>query len=149
MRTFQHILVPTDFSAAAEKAIEMARSIGSKFAAKLTLLHVIPTPPFYGYEPTRDWPLPIEELPREAQRVLDDALRKLEGSYPRVEGTLVSGDPSEQILMAANERRVDLIVMGTHGRRGLSHVLLGSVAEKVVRASPVPVLTVGARGSSK
>lgn len=149
MQTFQHILLPTDFSAPAERATDIAISIGSNFASKLTLLHVIPPAPFYGYEPERDWPLTLDELPREAQRVLDDALRKLKERYRNVEGVLASGEPSERILSLARERGVDLIVMGTHGRRGLSHVLLGSVAERVLRGSPVGVLTVGPRGSAE
>lgn len=144
MQTFKNILVPTDFSEPAEQATEMAISLALKFDTKLTLLHVhfVPTS-YYGYGEGLYWP--VEDLAREAQKALDEALAKLKERYPRAEGVLDSGNPSEQILSVAKDRGIDLIVMGTHGRRGLKHVLLGSVAEKVVRRSPVPVLTVSAR----
>lgn len=143
--TFNSILVPTDFSEPAEQATLLAVSFAQKFDAKLTLLHVYELPPVYGYGEALAWP--AEDYAREAQKSLDAALGKLEVLYPRAEGALDVGRASERILAIAKDRNVDLIVMGTHGRRGLAHVFLGSVAEKVVRRSPVPVLTVGPRGS--
>lgn len=143
MQTFKSILVPTDFSEPAEQATEMAISLALEFDSKLTLLHVHSTPTYYGYGEGLSWP--FEDLAREAKKALDGALGKLKERYPRAESILGSGSPSEQILSLGKDRGVDLIVMGTHGRRGLKHVLLGSVAEKIVRRSPVPVLTVGPR----
>lgn len=144
MQTFKNILVPTDFSEPAEQAVEMAISLALKFDAKLTLLHVYSVPTsYYGYGEGLHWP--VEDLAREAQKALDEALAKLKEHYPRAERALHSGNPTERILAVAKDRGIDLIVMGTHGRRGVRHVLLGSVAEKVVRRSPAPVLTVGAR----
>jgi nucleotide-binding universal stress UspA family protein len=84
---------------------------------------------------------------KEAQIALDRALEKTRATFPRAESVLVRGDPCEGILHVARERNADLIVMGTHGRRGLSRAFLGSVAERVVRTSPTPVLTVGARAT--
>jgi nucleotide-binding universal stress UspA family protein len=157
MRTFKNILVPTDFSEPAEQATEMAISLASKFDAKLTLLHVHSIPTTYGYGAGLYWP--VDDLAREAQKALDNALGKVHERYARVDAVLETsravdavletGNASERILAVAKERAADLIVMGTHGRRGLTHIFLGSVAEKVVRRSPVPVLTVGVRESEE
>jgi nucleotide-binding universal stress UspA family protein len=141
MSEFKNILVATDFSPPAERAVEVAVTFAKTFDAKLTLLHVYELPTTYGYAGGMVWP--IEELARAAQESLDAALSKLREKYPRAEGLLGSGTPSQQILALARERKADLVVLGTHGRRGLSHAFFGSVAEKVVRLSPVPVLTIG------
>ena len=145
MQTFTNILVPTDFSGPAEQATELATTLAEKFESKVTLLHtyVIPT---YPYGDGLYWPL--DELELAAKTALDTALGKVKERYQLAEAILEVGSPAEQILSIAEARGVDLIVMGTHGRRGLSRVFLGSVAEKVVRVSPVPVLTVGARGGT-
>lgn len=145
MKIFKSILVPTDFGEPAEQATALAVTFAEKFDAKLTLLHVYELPPVYGYGEALAWPM--EDFAREAQKSLDAALSKLKELHPRADAVLETGDASERILAVAKSRNVDLIVMGTHGRRGLAHVLLGSVAEKVVRRSPVPVLTAGPRGS--
>lgn len=141
MSTFQNILVPTDFSEPAERAAQFAAVFAEKFDAKLTLLHVWETPSTYDYGQGLDWP--TEELARQAQKSLDVALAKLREALPRAQGRVVPGVALERILAEAKDMNADLIVMGTHGRRGLSHVFLGSVAERVVRRSPIPVLTVG------
>jgi nucleotide-binding universal stress UspA family protein len=145
MKTFTNILVPTDFSEPAEHATEMAINLALQLDCKLTLVHVHATPIYYGYGEGLYWP--AEEIAREARKALDVALAKVKERYPRADGVLVGGNASDEILSTAKERGADLIVMGTHGRRGLAHVFLGSVAEKVVRRSPVPVLTVGGRAS--
>jgi nucleotide-binding universal stress UspA family protein len=82
---------------------------------------------------------PVEEG---AQRVLDDALSEVRKTLPTATGIVRRGAPCEQILETAERVHADLLVLGTHGRRGVSRVLLGSVAERLVRISPVPVLTV-------
>jgi universal stress protein A len=153
MQIFKNILVPTDFGEPAGQALEMAIELARKFEAKLTLLHVHSIPTTYGHGEVH---LPVEELAREARKTLDDALGKVKERYARVDAVLETtravdavletGNASERILAVAKDCAADLIVMGTHGRRGLSHVLLGSVAEKVVRGSPIPVLTAGSRG---
>ena len=145
MTEFKNILVATDFSAPADRAVDAAVMLAQTFEGKLTLFHVYELPTNYGYSGGLIWPM--QELASAARDALDEALAKLKQRFPRAEGLLGSGDPSQQILAAAKEKRADLIVLGTHGRRGLSHVFFGSVAEKVVRLSPVPVLTIGAGGS--
>jgi nucleotide-binding universal stress UspA family protein len=143
MLVFKHILIPTDFGEASQAALDLARSLAVKFDAKLTLAHAY-TIPVTGYDGLGlTWP--VDELQRAAKTALDDAFAKARELYPKTESVLLCGEPWQQILDVAKERGADLIVMGTHGRRGLSRVFLGSVAEKVVRLSPIPVLTVSGK----
>ena len=138
---FRHILVPTDFGEPAERALETASAFAAKFDAKLTIVHTSALAASAAY-----WP--ADEIRRNAETDLARALAKMRERLPRAESVLVHGDARELILEVARERNVDLIVMGTHGRRGLSRAFLGSVAERVVRTSPIPVLTVGARAQA-
>src|SRR5690349_7655211 len=112
MTTFKNILVPTDFSEPAEEAIPLAISFAQKFDARLTLLHVYELPPAYGYAEGLSWP--IEDYAREAQKWLNAALSKRKAQYPRSEALLETGSASERILAVAKDRKIDLIVMGTH-----------------------------------
>jgi nucleotide-binding universal stress UspA family protein len=137
----RHILVATDFSEPAARATSLAITLAEKFGAKLTLLHAY-TLPTYGYADGLYWP--VEDLARAAREVLDAELEKVRRRVPAAEGVVVMGLPWEQILAVAKERDADLIVMGTHGRRGLARIALGSVAEKVVRLAEAPVMTVSA-----
>jgi nucleotide-binding universal stress UspA family protein len=144
MATFKHILVPTDFGDASEQAVSIALDIASKFEAKVTLLHATWLPPYYysAYAEGLAWP--TDELDAQANKQLDATVAKAKARYPYVDKVLIAGEAWQGILETASERAADLIVMGTHGRRGLSRIFLGSVAEKVVRMSPVPVMTVSA-----
>jgi nucleotide-binding universal stress UspA family protein len=145
MTSFTHILVPTDFGEAADRALDFAIDIASKFDAKLTVFHVSGVPAFaYAfYAEGLSWP--TNEMTKGATTELDTFLHGVKERYPKAEGVVVSGEPWLAILEAAKKQGADLIVMGTHGRRGISRVLLGSVAEKVVRLSPVPVLTISGK----
>jgi nucleotide-binding universal stress UspA family protein len=142
MTPFKHILVPTDFGGAAERALDVAIALAAKFESKLTLLHAswLPSSAYFVYAEGLTWP--TDELAKAAHKALDASLSKAKGAYPKTEAVMVTGEAWQTILDQAKERRADLIVMGTHGRRGLSRVLLGSVAESVVRCSPIPVLTI-------
>ena len=141
MKGYSNILVPTDFGEASRDALSHAVAIGQKFESKLTLLHVYALP-VSDYGDVVQWP--VAELERQADQALAEGLAALRRDYPKADGLVGCGETWRQILDVAAERGCDLIVMGTHGRRGLSRVLLGSVAEKVVRLSPIPVLTVSA-----
>jgi len=121
------ILFPTDFSPASEAAGRVAREMAVQAGARLHVLHVVP--------PVTDPSLPAESLAR-AARSLADGLR--------VETVLLSGWAGRNIVDYAREKRIDLIVVGTHGRTGITHAILGSVAETVVRLAPCLVLTVPA-----
>lgn len=146
MSAFKHILVPTDFGDPAKKALDLATTLATKFESRLTLLHAYTLPP-EAYSEGLLWP--TDELSRVAKVELDRALRNAKERYVTTDAVLAFGEPWEQILETAQKCGADLIVMGTHGRRGLSRLLLGSVAEKVVRLSPVPVLTVSSEEGRK
>jgi nucleotide-binding universal stress UspA family protein len=138
---FKHILVPIDFAESSEKALEAAIDLARRFGSDLTLIHVYETPVyFYGgvTYATTDLFGPIEEL---ARNQLEKTLREVQTKIPTAKAILGRGSPATEIVAAIVEVHPDLVVMGTHGRRGVSRAFLGSVAEKVVRLSPVPVLT--------
>lgn len=131
------ILHPTDFSEHSEFAFRLACALARDYNARLVLLHVLP-PPMVIYA---GGPVPAETWPS-----IDEArekLHQLEGHAHRVrvESQVMEGDPVDMILRAAEETHSDVIVMGTHGRTALSRLLLGSVAESVLRRAPCPVLT--------
>jgi len=149
MIAFKHILVPTDFGEAASRALDFAIMLASKFESKLTLLHAswLPSTAYIAYGEGLPWPTDAYAL--EAEKELAKVASHARERFPRVGSSVVKGEPWEEILRAAKERGADLIVMGTHGRRGLSRVFLGSVAEKVVRLSPVPVLTISGKAEQE
>lgn len=151
---FRRILVPHDLSESATYAVRVAAELGAHDAARITVLHVLT--PFYtgpGY-PTQDeiaW-TPPAEIARDRELRLAEIVRKSLGAAAakKVTCRAVMGEAVPAILDAA--KRADVIVMSTLGRTGLAHLLIGSVAEKVVRHASVPVLTVRApraRGAGK
>lgn len=139
MPSFVHILAPTDFSEASRDALDLARDMARDSGAILTVVHTCEVPVFGGLAVPADLLTPLVDL---ARSKLDGLLATLRDACPRAKGMVRVGAPREQILAAADEIRADLIVMGTHGRRGITHALIGSVAERVVRMSRIPVLTV-------
>ena len=142
MVAFKQILVPTDFGKYAERALDVAVELSEKFDASLTLLHVYEIPT-YAYATMSFTPVELlTSVAEAAQQEFDAALVTLRSRAPGAKGILRRGVAWESILAAIEETRADLVVMGTHGHRGIAHILLGSVAEKIVRLSHVPVLTV-------
>lgn len=141
MKQFKHILVPVDFEASANEALEVAIGLAQAFDAKLTLLHVweIPIYPYMEFMLNSEVIAGVEDR---AVALLAEKLTQVRKTLPNAESKLKTGLPWGGILDAIKEVGPDLVAMGTHGRRGVSHLVLGSVAEKVVRLSPVPVLTV-------
>jgi nucleotide-binding universal stress UspA family protein len=135
----KHLLVPTDFSEPAERALFTGIDIARMFGAQVTLLHVWSIPATAYSEGIY---FPVDEVERAARDALEQALERARAQYGNVDAVLRLGVDYVQILEVTKEHAVDFICMGTHGRRGISRLLLGSVAEKVVRLSPVPVLTV-------
>lgn len=144
MFTLKRILVPLDFGEPSVRALEHATVLAERFEASLELLHVVPNP--YVDDPTGLYlPLPatfLDELVKDAQKRLDEALTSSDRQRFKVRTIVKIGDPLFQIVEYARVEHVDLIVMGTHGRSGVVHLFLGSVAERVVRTAPCPVLTV-------
>ena len=140
--SFERILVATDFSESSQLALELALDIAQKFGSELILVHSW-EPPNYSYAAGLYVPLDvIAPIERAAVARLEEATAQLKQRFPAAKSLLRAGTPWEEVLGAARDIKADLIVMGTHGRRGLERALLGSVAEKVVRMSRVPVLTV-------
>lgn len=145
MTIFRRILVPHDFSDAATEALRVARRLATQHRGRLTVLHVVtPYQPVTMLPEVAGW-ISDREIVAGAKRSLDELVRReLRGrGAPAFRFDVVLGDPSTRILDAA--RNADCIVMATEGRTGLSHLLIGSIAEKVVRHSPVPVLTIRPR----
>ena len=166
---FRHLLVPTDFSEPANHALRYAMEEATLHHAKVTLLHVEPsdteTEVYYvsgaqaagaGFDLVSGGRLvtPPPAEPTVVRRDLsDEALARLHDLVPEAcKGTwqvaLAVGRPADAIVRFAQQHHVDLIVVATHGRTGLTHVLLGSVAEKVVQLAPCPVLTVRRTGDA-
>lgn len=137
----QRFLVPIDFSEYASHALDYAISLASKLGARLTLLHVIQSLPMGGADMGVTLPYTyLQDMEAEITRSLETYRERVSAAGLEGEIAVVHGVPFNEIIATAKTQQVDLIVMGTHGRTGLQHVLLGSVAEKVVRLAPCPVL---------
>jgi len=143
---FRNLLLPTDGSQGVTRAMNCAVAIALKFNAKIHVLHVVEAALliFNSWDYGGLVNEKIGDKLREggAQIVENTAGLIREAGIEDVEGIVREGSPAEVILRYARENTIDLIVMGTHGRRGLNRLLLGSVAEEVVRRSEAPVLTV-------
>jgi len=144
MTKFSTILAAIDFSDSSDNAFQMALSMAKSFSARLLVLHVINEPvDLRGfYVPHISFEKLEEEIEEGAQKMMESFCRQNIHDFKDFECLIIAGLPYEQIIAQAEEKSADLIVIGTHGRAGLDHVLFGSTAEKVVRKSKVPVLTV-------
>ena len=144
MSAVRKILVPTDFSLGARGALKLAISLARPMGASITLFNVFPLPNYI----LPDGTVFLAEAPTVAQIAsrASDALTQIkhglasEGLTVHVDA--VAGAPADEIVRYARENAFDMVIMGTHGRTGLAHLLIGSVAERVVRTSSCPVLTV-------
>jgi nucleotide-binding universal stress UspA family protein len=140
MGLFRKVLVATDFSDASGGALALARSVARTEGAALTVVHVMELPALpEGLQV--DLVTPLTEA---ADARFVPLMAAVRADVPGAAQRLELGAPWERILEVSREIGADLVVVGTHGRRGVVHALLGSVAERVVRLSPVPVLTVRA-----
>jgi nucleotide-binding universal stress UspA family protein len=147
------VLVPIDFSPSARAALEYGTFLAGKFGAELDVLHVWEPPGYVG--PDALALLPVSQGPSGWDQTRTDVTREVEhflakaAAKPSQLAVLVeAGEPSDTILRVAKDGGSDLIVMGTHGRTGLSRLLIGSVAEAVLRRSTCPVLTVRVPGKA-
>jgi universal stress protein A len=151
MKVIKRILAPVDFSPCSAAALEFASGLAEAFGATIDVLHV--------------WELPKMVMPEllvlvpggsqaslaqfardQVGKHLDELTASFKGTAP-IQQRIEAGDPAQTIVRLAEGDRYDLIVMGTHGRQGISHLLVGSVAEKVLRMSTVPVVIVPRRSS--
>ncbi len=145
MIEIRSILAPTDFSPHAEGALKYACALAERFGATLHLLHVlsdlIPVAPDPMIAPILP-PDYFRETEQAAQKSLETLLDPSWGRPAAVECKVAWGTPVEAVIEHARKHAIELIVIATHGRTGLSHVFLGSVAERIVREAPCPVLTI-------
>ncbi|MDR4508138.1 MAG: universal stress protein [Candidatus Brocadiaceae bacterium] len=144
MIKIKRILFPTDFSPCAEHALQYALTFASEHKAKLYVIHVLAdfyAPELFGVEV---YPVPpdFEKMEAEAKKALQGMIPERFKKALEVENSIVQGTPFFEIIKCAKKNQIDLITIATHGRKGISHVLMGSTAEKVVRMAPCPVLTV-------
>lgn len=139
------ILIPFDFSEYSEKAFTWALAMAERYRARVLLLHVVPRPSYPPmlmgtYFNVAEFEVSLQT---EAEARAKEFLGKTGSRTVQIDTKVVIGEPFSDICQIAEQEQIDLIVMGSHGRTGLSHVLLGSVAERVVRHAPCPVLVVG------
>jgi nucleotide-binding universal stress UspA family protein len=142
------ILAPTDFSAHSERAVRYACGLAERMGSELHLVHILSEILPTGPDPLLMPVMPPEYYEENEERARETLGRLLDPAWgsPRSVVTAVRwGSPVETIVAYAEDLRVDLLVIATHGRTGLSHVLLGSVAERIVREAPCPVLTIRSR----
>lgn len=147
MPAVTRVLVPIDFSPSSRAALEYATFLAGKLAAELDVLHVWEPPGYVGPDTLAllpvaagqpGWDQTRTDVTREVEHFLTKTAARPKQLSVRVE----AGEPSDTILQIAKDGGADLIVMGTHGRTGLSRLLIGSVAEAVLRRSTCPVLTI-------
>lgn len=151
---YQRILVPVDYSDNSKQAVRVAVDFAQRFGAELEFVHVWDRPSYVTdavmvRHPSGESRSLLEMIADNAEHDMREYLASL--NLPEgLKSThrLLSGEPASTLLKELNTGRYDLCVLGTHGRTGLAHLLLGSVAEKLVRLSPVPVLTVPPPGRS-
>lgn len=141
----QKILIPFDFSEYSEKACNWALGMAEKWQARVLLLHIVQRPTYPPVLMGSHFNATEFEsgLRAEAEARVQEFVTKVGQNRVPLEVKVIIGEPSWDICKVAEEEGCDLVVMGSHGRTGLGHVLLGSVAERVVRLSPCPVLVVG------
>ncbi len=138
------ILVPIDFEEASIEALGQARNLAETLGFEVVLLHVYAVPaPFYSGIAPMTGPVLSEEI----RLAATETLERFAAEHGNLRSILRCGDPTTETLAIIEEVKPEMVVMGTHGREGLAHLLLGSVAENIIRKSPVPVLTLRSTGS--
>jgi len=144
MKDFKTILFALDFSQSSDYAFQYALSLARNYQARLLIVHIINEPvDLRGfYVPHISFEKLEQEIEEGAKKMMEKFCREQLGDYGNYETFLLPGIPYDEIIKKAEEQSADLIIMGTHGRTGLDHVLFGSTAEKVVRKSAIPVMTI-------
>lgn len=142
MQPIKNILVPTDFSKHSEQALEYAKEIGGPLGASIHLVHVLEPMTTYG-----SWEgIPMDDLVgrafEQSEQKLKEAAAESLNNVPEKYIKVLEGHPDIAINHYAAEHKIDVIIMGTHGRRGLEYILFGSTTEKVLRTAPCSVLAV-------
>jgi nucleotide-binding universal stress UspA family protein len=144
MKPFEKILTAIDFSESSDFAFEYALTLARQFQAELTVMHVINEPvDLRGfYVPHISFEQLEKEIEEGAEKMMEKFCQTRMGDFTRYTTAVVAGIPYEEILRKAEETGASLIVLGTHGRTGIDHLIFGSTAERVVRSAACPVLTI-------
>jgi len=144
MKPFEKILTAIDFSESSDFAFEYALTLARQFQAELTVMHVINEPvDLRGfYVPHISFEQLEKEIEEGAEKMMEKFCQTKMGDFTRYTTAVVAGIPYEEILRKAAETGASLIVLGTHGRTGIDHLIFGSTAERVVRSATCPVLTI-------
>ncbi|MDA8427885.1 MAG: universal stress protein [Geobacteraceae bacterium] len=144
MKPFEKILVAIDFSENSDYAFEYALTLAQQFQAELTIMHVINEPvDLRGfYVPHISFEQLEKEIGEGAEKMMGTFCQTRMGNFTTYKTAIVSGIPYEEIIRKAEDSGASLIVLGTHGRTGLDHLIFGSTAERVVRSASCPVLTI-------
>jgi len=144
MKHLDKILFATDFSESSDYAVDYALTLAKKFQARLIIIHVINEPvDLRGfYVPHVSFENLEKEVEEGAEKMMQKFCRIQLGDFTEYESVIVPGIPYEEILKKADAENASMIVMGTHGRAGIDHLLFGSTAERVVRKAKCPVMTV-------
>lgn len=149
MKRIRRILHATDYSKASERALQEAVDFAKQNDAEMLVVHVIqPVVPYVAGEDIGAAELYVkleESTKQEAQRSMNKLMQRLERLGVKARSLLLRGSPADQIVKAAKNRKADMVVIGTHGRTGLSKLFMGSVASRVISTAPSPVLTVRGR----
>jgi len=140
-RAFKTILCPTDFSEESYRAIEYGVRFAEVSGGTILVAHILHNPTTELFHP-EGYVLSFEQVEGRAQALLNELRDTRLAGFARCELLLEIGDPYEQLMAIATRRAVDLIVTATHGRTGLQHLVMGSVAEKIIRHAPCPVFVV-------
>lgn len=147
MLSLRHVVACTDFGPSSLRALELAVDLATKYEARLTLFHATEIPvtayPMVPAVVTQDL---IDAYTHAAEAAMQAQLDSMKPQFPALETVMRRGDPAHALLDFVAEAKAGIVVIGSHGHRGVSRLLLGSVAEKVIRLSTVPVLVV--RGES-
>jgi len=144
MKEFNRILFPVDFSESSAKIVPYVQTVAQKFGSQIHILFAarvfdhftsiyVPHPSINKFE---------KELIEGAEKRLYEFVDENFTEFPQTKTAVMAGDPSEEIINYVQEHKIDLIIMGTHGRKGMDKILFGSVAERVVKSAPVPVMVV-------
>ena len=144
MKPFEKILIAIDFSENSDYAFEYALTLAKQFQAELTIMHVINEPvDLRGfYVPHISFEQLEKEIGEGAEKMMGKFCQTRMGNFTTYKTAIVSGIPYEEIIRKAEDSGASLIVLGTHGRTGLDHLIFGSTAERVVRSASCPVLTI-------
>jgi nucleotide-binding universal stress UspA family protein len=144
MKPFESILTAIDFSESSDYAFEYALALARQFQSELTVMHVINEPvDLRGfYVPHISFEQLEKEIEEGAEKMMEKFCQEKMGDFTNYTTALVTGIPYEEIIRKAEETHASLVVLGTHGRTGIDHLIFGSTAERVVRSAACPVLTI-------